>query len=156
MKSKKRKRDAARSRAGLRNILLRRSNLLERAVQRLIIGCAAGSSGLGQRGELLFFISLSLRVRLLSMPKVMCLYLDDSGTRNPDRKIPERFMFRDWFTLGGYTMNEEDEGDVETAHGVFCDKWGINYPLHSYEIRSETENFTWLSGLGQREYEVHA
>jgi hypothetical protein len=87
------------------------------------------------------------------MPKVMCLYLDDSGTRNPDRKVPEQFMFRDWFTLGGYTTNEEDEGVVEMAHGAFCDKWGINYALHSYDIRSETENFTWLSGLEQREYD---
>jgi hypothetical protein len=44
------------------------------------------------------------------MPKVMCLYLDDSGTRNPSRKLPEKFMFRDWFTLGGYLSREEDEG----------------------------------------------
>jgi hypothetical protein len=81
------------------------------------------------------------------MPKVMSLYLDDSGTRNPDRKLPQQFMFRDWFTLGGYVTKEEDEGTIETAHATFCDQWGITYPLHSYDIRSETKDFTWLSGL---------
>lgn len=86
------------------------------------------------------------------MPKVMCLYLDDSGTRNPDRKIPKQFMFRDWFTLGGYLTKEPDEGVIETAHANFCEKWNIRYPLHSYDIRSETENFTWLSGLEERQY----
>jgi hypothetical protein len=86
------------------------------------------------------------------MPKVMCLYIDDSGTRNPDRKIPAKFMFRDWFTLGGFLTKEEDEGVIETAHATFCEKWRINYPLHSYGIREKTENFTWLSALKDSEY----
>jgi hypothetical protein len=86
------------------------------------------------------------------MPKVMSLYLDDSGTRNPDRKLPQQFMFRDWFTLGGYVTKEEDEGTIETAHTTFCDQWGITYPLHSYDIRSETKDFTWLSGLTDTEH----
>jgi cold shock CspA family protein len=61
-------------------------------------------------------------------------------------------MFRDWFTLGGFVAKEEDEGTIETAHASFCGQWGITYPLHSYDIRSETENFTWLSALSEREY----
>jgi hypothetical protein len=85
------------------------------------------------------------------MPKVMCLYLDDSGTRNPDRKIPEKFMFRDWFTLGGYLALEDDEGTIRTSHNNFCADWNIAYPLHSYDIRAETENFTWLRSLDERE-----
>lgn len=81
----------------------------------------------------------------------MCLYVDDSGTRNPDRKVPLQFMFRDWFTLGGYLSREEDEGAIRTAHSNFCDIWGIPYPLHSYDIRAETGNFTWLGALDQKE-----
>jgi hypothetical protein len=87
------------------------------------------------------------------MPKVMCLYLDDSGTRNPDRRVPEMFMYRDWFTLGGYLSKEEDEGAIRTSHANFCERWHINYPLHSYDIRAETERFTWLSALDDREHE---
>lgn len=86
------------------------------------------------------------------MPKVMCLYLDNSGTRNPDRKIPKKLMYRDWFTLGGYISKEEDEGSIRTAHASFCENWGITYPLHSYDIRAETENFTWLGALNEHEY----
>lgn len=86
------------------------------------------------------------------MPKILSLYLDDSGTRNPDRKLPEQFQFRDWFTLGGYTVAEEDEGVVRTAHAKFCEKWGINYPLHSYDIRASTNDFTWLKISDEKDY----
>jgi hypothetical protein len=86
------------------------------------------------------------------MPKVMCLYLDDSGTRNPDRRVPEEFTYRDWFTLGGFLAKEGDEGVIRTAHSKFCEGWGIKYPLHSYDIRAEKENFTWLGSLQDREY----
>ena len=85
------------------------------------------------------------------MPKILSLYLDDSGTRNPDRKVPEQLQFRDWFTLGGYTVNEENEGVVRTAHADFCDGWKIKYPLHSYDIRAQTENFAWLGKIEERE-----
>lgn len=81
------------------------------------------------------------------MPKVMCLYLDDSGTRNPDRKLPEKFMYADWFTLGGFIAREEDEESIRKAHDNFCERWDITYPLHSYDIRSGKENFTWLGQL---------
>lgn len=87
------------------------------------------------------------------MPNVLSLYLDDSGTRNPDRKLPEKFQFRDWFTLGGYTVNEEDEGAVRTAHEQFCEVWGIKYPLHSYDIRACADNFKWLGTIDGGEYE---
>jgi hypothetical protein len=85
------------------------------------------------------------------MPEVMCLHLDDSGTRNPDRKLPRELLYRDWFALGGYVSREKDEGVIRTAHADFCEAWDINYPLHSYDIRAETEKFTWLAGLDQRQ-----
>lgn len=62
-------------------------------------------------------------------------------------------MFRDWFALGGFLTKEEDEGVVSTAHASFCEGWGIDYPLHSYDIRSETGSFTWLKALEDREHE---
>ncbi|MGL5168983.1 MAG: DUF3800 domain-containing protein [Afipia sp.] len=86
------------------------------------------------------------------MPKILSLYLDDSGTRNPDRKVPEEFQYRDWFTLGGYTVNEEDEGQVRTAHAKFCEDFGIKYPLHSYDIRAETDDFKWLGSVDDKDY----
>jgi hypothetical protein len=44
------------------------------------------------------------------MVRVMHLYMDDSGTRHPDRKpkyMPEHG--RDWFSLGGVLIKQEDE-----------------------------------------------
>jgi hypothetical protein len=61
-------------------------------------------------------------------------------------------MFRDWFSLGGYLAKEEDEGIIRTAHAKFCEQWGITYPLHSYDIRASTRDFTWLGRLEAREH----
>jgi hypothetical protein len=85
------------------------------------------------------------------MPKVMCLYLDDSGTRNPDH-LPAEFNYGDWFTLGGYVITEEDEGIARTSHAKFCERWKIFYPLHSYDIRLGVKRFSWLHKLEAAEY----
>jgi hypothetical protein len=70
--------------------------------------------------------------------------MDDSGTRNPDKKIVDDLTFKDWFTLGGFLMKEEDDGIIRTAYSAFCEKWGINYPLRSYDIRLMDKRFSWL------------
>jgi hypothetical protein len=80
------------------------------------------------------------------MPSVTCLYLDDSGTRNPNHK-PSKDQFRDWFSLGGIMIKEEDEPHARALHAAFCARWNITYPLHSSEIRTRSENFSWLRTL---------
>lgn len=86
------------------------------------------------------------------MPLTICLYLDDSGTRNPDRKTQQR-QFDDWFAVGGILINEEDENKARDLHDSFCEKWGITYPLHSCEIRSRQHNFSWLGSLDKNSFE---
>jgi hypothetical protein len=85
------------------------------------------------------------------MPKVMSLYLDDSGTRNPDRHVPDEVAYRDWFTLGGYVTLEADEGKIRTAYDKFCESWKIKYPLRSYDIRMYARRFSWLAKTESRE-----
>ena len=78
----------------------------------------------------------------------MCLYLDDSGTRHPDRdagKLPAHN--RDWFGLGGVLLRESDEDAVRAKHAALCTKWQIKYPLHSAEIRASSNHFTWVKQL---------
>lgn len=79
------------------------------------------------------------------MPRVLNFYMDDSGTRIPNRK---RLAFdpkvRDFFALGGVLINEEDEAAARKAYDDFCTRWTIDYPLHSVEIRHSTGNFSWL------------
>jgi hypothetical protein len=77
--------------------------------------------------------------------------MDDSGTRNPDKKIVDVSTYRDWFALGGILLKEEDEGMVRTAHANFCEKWGIAYALRSYDIRLMARRYSWLSKLHAKE-----
>jgi hypothetical protein len=83
---------------------------------------------------------------------VLNFYMDDSGTRKPDRK-PSIFdpSVRDAFALGGVLIKEEDEGSARTAYTEFCKRWGITYPLHSVKIRHHSDEFSWLVP-GTRQY----
>lgn len=88
------------------------------------------------------------------MPKTCCLYLDDSGTRNPDHTPDPQQLYRDWFSLGGIILFEEDESEVRAAHATFCEKWNIDYPLRAYDIRAKTRRFSWIATLSDADQEV--
>lgn len=77
----------------------------------------------------------------------MCLYLDDSGTRHPDRTGTLPAHGHDWFGIGGVMMREADEDAVRARHACFCQKWNITTPLHSAEIRARSKNFKWIGSL---------
>lgn len=73
------------------------------------------------------------------------LYVDDTGSRNPDRtKRPPRRDLMDHFSLGGFMINSEDIGTIIEAHTDLVKKYGITYPLHSSSIRTKNNNFSWL------------
>ena len=79
----------------------------------------------------------------ISSRYILCL--DDSGTRHPTRKQGKKAIHgRDWFSLGGYLIREEDEEVFRRAHAGFCERWDLDVPLHSVEIRARKENFTFL------------
>lgn len=82
------------------------------------------------------------------MPSVINLYLDDSGTRYPDHK-PGRLPKHghDYFALGGVLIRDSDEETARRLYNNFCEKWSIDYPLHSVEIRGRSENFSWIGNL---------
>jgi hypothetical protein len=88
------------------------------------------------------------------MPDVMNLYLDDSGSRHPDKKTPNAPRNRDWFALGGVLVRDDDELSIREKHGKFMERWDLDPDttfLHSHEIRFATGNFTFLGGLGPAE-----
>lgn len=73
------------------------------------------------------------------------LYLDDSGSRDPDKKPRlNRDDKLDYFAFGGIMIKSEDTNAFLTAHREFCHKHKIDYPLHSWAIRGGRENFGWL------------
>jgi hypothetical protein len=79
------------------------------------------------------------------MTNELHLYIDDSGSRDPDAVQPEkRRDGMDCFALGGILISEEDIDGLYAAHKGFCARWGIDYPLHSWAIRGGRGEFGWL------------
>ena len=76
------------------------------------------------------------------------LYVDDSGTRHPDRREPTSKV-GDWFGLGGFLIKAEDEPRARELHKTFTDKWEITSPLHSVKIRYSSGSFKWLDNLSK-------
>jgi Protein of unknown function (DUF3800) len=83
---------------------------------------------------------------VIAMP-LNYLYLDDSGTRNPDWQPKDPPEPRDSFCIGGILLREDDKEAAKAAHEKFCSDWKINHPLHSAEIRHQEKNFAWLGKL---------
>ena len=79
------------------------------------------------------------------MPSKYILYIDDTGSRDPDRRVVvERQDQMDCFGLGGFLLKEEDIPELRKKHSAFCSDWKINYPLHSSSIRGGRGKFAWL------------
>jgi len=78
-------------------------------------------------------------------PPELHLYIDDSGSREPDRE-PQviRRDQMDYFALGGILINEEDVDELYTEYKAFTGMHGITYPLHSWAIRGGRGDFGWL------------
>jgi hypothetical protein len=88
------------------------------------------------------------------MPNVINFYLDDSGTRHPDRNPGKRPSHGyDWFALGGVLVKQEDEDRARQLHAEFRAEWNIECPLHSSEIRGQAEGFHWLAGRTKEDQE---
>lgn len=74
----------------------------------------------------------------------LVLYLDDTGSRNPDHNPDARRDGMDCFGLGGVLVRGEDVYGIWKAHETFCATWDIDYPLHSSDIRGGYGKFGWL------------
>ncbi|SDW18447.1 Protein of unknown function [Litoreibacter albidus] len=87
-----------------------------------------------------------------SLPKTYILCLDDSGARHPTRKVGRQAEHGyDWFALGGILFDEDKEKMIRQNHRVFCEKWSLEVPLHSSEIRARASNFAFIRTLETRE-----
>lgn len=84
------------------------------------------------------------------MHNILNLYLDDSGTRHPDKKRGKKPAHGyDYFSIGGILIDEKDVSTFESNHSAFCNKWNIHFPLHSSKIRSKANNFSFLASLSE-------
>ena len=79
------------------------------------------------------------------------LYLDDSGSRDPDKQRSQRGNESqpDWFGMGGILVNAKDKSHIEDALAALRIRWPQmgSAPLRSYDIRNRTKRFRWLADL---------
>lgn len=87
------------------------------------------------------------------MLRPLTLYLDESGSRHPDKRSDASRLNRDWFGLGGVLIRGEDSDAVRTAIEGFSVSWKLRSPLHFTDMQSENKGFAWLGRLPQREKE---
>jgi len=79
------------------------------------------------------------------MARVMNFYMDDSGTRKPDRAAMTFDPARpNHFALGGVLILEEEEAEARAAYDELRAQWSITYPLHSVAMRHAAGDFCWL------------
>src|SRR5215469_11600996 len=67
------------------------------------------------------------RISRLAWLRIAAKRLTAADARPAVGKVPETFMFRDWFALGGY-ISREEEGSIRTAHATFCETWRVLRP----------------------------
>lgn len=77
------------------------------------------------------------------------LYLDESGSRHPDKKSDRSREGRDWFALGGVLVKSEDKEIIRAAHREFCGRWDIRKPLHMTDLVNERKGFSWLGKISE-------
>lgn len=80
-------------------------------------------------------------------------YIDDSGSRDPDRKPRGDHHDPDWFALGGVLVDSKDKQQCDLAIAAFRNSWPQigEQPLHSYDIRNKSAGFRWLEALQEDE-----
>ena len=89
------------------------------------------------------------------MVEVFNLYLDDSGTRHPDKKQGRSPAHGyDWFGMGGVLIDQFDEEVAREHHDNFCKKWNIVFPLRSADIRSKSGEFSFIGKLSKEDNEI--
>lgn len=90
------------------------------------------------------------------MKNELHFYVDDSGSRNPDRSSKAQKHEPNWYALGGVLVSA---ADAKVAKGViqeFRNEWPQlkHHPFRSYDIRNKTANFRWLADLSASRLEA--
>lgn len=87
------------------------------------------------------------------MVKEFHFYVDDSGSRDPDRKPTAHPSEPNWFALGGVIVSTEHKNNVDAEMEKFRERWPQigKLPLRSYDIRNRTNGFNWLEAAGRSE-----
>lgn len=89
----------------------------------------------------------------MTKQKEYLLYLDDSGSRDPDRHRDGENNEAGWFALGGVMVDASQKDNCDQSIIDFRHSWAQvqDAPLHSYDIRHKKGAFHWLGALPREE-----
>jgi hypothetical protein len=76
-------------------------------------------------------------------------YMDETGSRHPDKQSDKSRLGRDWFGFGGVMVRGEDNDGVRDRVRHFSDRWKLSGPAHITDMRSENKAFSWLGKIDQ-------
>jgi len=81
-------------------------------------------------------------------------YMDDSGSRDPDRDRSTDPQSPDWFALGGLLVRADAAEVAKASIAAFRVRWPQmgSEPFRSYDIRNKTKRFRWLEALPREQY----
>lgn len=86
------------------------------------------------------------------------LYVDDSGSRLPDKRTDpaeDRKDRMNAFALGGFLVKSEEASYVYDMHARLIEDFGIEGVLHSHKIRGCQGEFRWLKNHPERASEFY-
>ncbi len=76
------------------------------------------------------------------------LYIDETGSRHPDKPGTVAKHGNDWFAIGGILIKDEDLQSARNQLDAFKQQWPqIRAPLHFTDMRAKKKNFAWLGKL---------
>ncbi|MBL0769568.1 DUF3800 domain-containing protein [Sphingopyxis sp. DHUNG17] len=81
----------------------------------------------------------------------MTFYMDETGNRQPDKNKDRSREGRDWFALGGFLINREDEEATKWRRDEVARELGARRPFHITDMLAETKGFSWLGRLTERD-----
>src|SRR4051812_12552823 len=84
------------------------------------------------------------------MPE-LTFYMDETGNRQPDKKADKSREGRDWFGLGGFLIQREDEEASKWARDEIARELGVRSPFHITDMLAERQGFSFLGRKTERE-----
>lgn len=84
----------------------------------------------------------------------LTLWIDESGSRHPDKKPDPSRAGRDWFAIGGIVVKSEDEQIVKSEHVKICKNWNIKDPFHMTDMLSKNKKFSWLGRITDETHDM--
>jgi len=85
------------------------------------------------------------------MDRPFTFYMDETGSRHPDKKADKSREGRDWFGLGGILIRGEHNDAARDLVTAFADRWHLSSPIHLTDMMAERKGFAWLGRRSQEQ-----